>query len=170
MPVKKQVQRLECLALCQLDKILKRCCLQLAEFISENYSEDKICGVHSSALETMIGDVQRMLLVQTPHYCHGRIVTIILDTLSQLHSNMMSLVPVTQVDRRKKMVMKQVLCRWSSLLCVDTVTSLTPAPVTDLGLILSLSHVLPDCSNLAILNLQPWSCVKHNLLHCYEVH
>ena len=86
MPLKKQVQRLECLALSQLDKILRRCCLQSAEFISENYFEDKICGVHSSALETMIREVQGMLLVQTPHYCHSRIVTIILDTLSQLHT------------------------------------------------------------------------------------
>ena len=171
MPLKKQIQKLECLAVRELGEVLKKCCLKSAELISEHHSEEKICDVRYSALDSLIADVSSMLLVLTPHYCHDTIVTMILDTLSQLHSpHMISMmVPSSQVDRRKKMVWKQVVNRWSSVLCVDTVVSITPRPETDLGLIMSLCHVLPDCVNIVHLSLQPWSCVKHKFLDIYEV-
>ena len=107
----------------------------------------------------------------------SRIVELTVKTLTRLHqdsrhgariSSSISSSSSSLEIRRKSMLWRQVVARWSSLLCCDAVTSLKLDPAADLGLVTSVCDLLPDMTRLHSLNIQPWSCVKHNLLHSHE--
>ena len=87
MPLRKSVQKLECLSINQLDGIIRNIVTQSADFISEKYFEDKISrgNLVCVELDHVILDLQQLLLVLTPHYLHTRIVDIIVTTLSRIH-------------------------------------------------------------------------------------
>ena len=64
-------------------------------------------------------------------------------TLTHLHQDNRQpsrLGPCSQAqdNRRRSLLWRQVLGRWSSLLCCDAVTSLTLDPASDLGLVTSI--------------------------------
>ena len=89
MPLRKSVQKLECLSINQLDGIIRNTVTQSADYISEKYYENKISkgNIVSVELDLVIKDLQQLLLILTPHYLHNRIVDIIVTTLSRIHTD-----------------------------------------------------------------------------------
>lgn len=177
MPLRNSVSKLEDLSINQIENILRNICLKSANYVSENFYDEKISRGHvvSSCLERVVHETQDLILTLTPHYLQSRIVEIILTTLSSIYDDQMivlkdivNLTNVTQADRRKTKLWRQALSHWSTILCSDNVTKLRLGPGTDLGLVISICDILPDIRNLRCLDLQPWPCAKHKLLNNFE--
>ena len=114
MPSRKSVERLECLSLNKLERIVREVSLRSVEYFSSSsrLQEARVSQVSSSLLDKEILSLQELLFNSTPHYFHPQIVRLVVRTLSSLQREESlsdwSCSQESHHHRRRKLVRKQV--------------------------------------------------------------
>ena len=173
MPARLGVASLETLCLAQLRPLVTSLVLASADTVSRLPGAGGGLGAQrasaAAALDTVVWRLQELLVARTPHYLHPAITAQLLAALAAAHAAPPP--PATSLpERRRALVWRQAVARWAQLLASPATTQLRLGGAgAGLGLVAAVCGVLPDVPNLCSLDLQPWSCVKHNLLHSREV-
>ena len=173
MPARLGVASLETLCLAQLRPLVTSLVLASADTVSRLPGAGGGLGAQrasaAAALDTVVWRLQELLVARTPHYLHPAITAQLLAALAAAHAAPPP--PATSLpERRRALVWRQAVARWAQLLASPATTQLRLGGAgAGLGLVIAVCGVLPDVPNLCLLDLQPWSCVKHNLLHSREV-
>jgi Leucine-rich repeat (LRR) protein len=171
MPLKKQPPPLEELGLTCISKVVIKVCKSAAEKCSEKFYSQKIAsGASFVEVDKAIESLQNLLFVSTAHYFHKKICQQVLSALSVLLQAQLgneegsSYLHQSQEDRRKSWLKDQIILRFSTLLCHQSVSQLTLLSDLDLSLVKALCAAVPDIPSLTSLDLGAWQCRKQGLL------
>ena len=170
MPVKKEPQTLEQSGLNCIFKVVIKVCKSAAEKCSEQFYSQKIASGACLLMDKAIESLQDLLFVSTAHYFHKKICQQILTALSVLlraqlgNEEGSSYLHQSQEDRRKSWLKAQIILRFSTLLCHQSVSQLTLLSDLDLSRVKALCAALPDIPSLTSLDLGAWQCREHGLL------